>query len=158
MRETPTKLCKIINPLPHPIQLLLLTLRGNRNSFHGLEPPPGTSLNPALTTLFLSFRHTRFSFTQTCHHPVSSFKKELRCVDHTGLELVILLTPIPKYYLFFLKIFLNLLLEGGAATTAHMWRPKDNSEKPVVSLHLSVCSRIEVSLSGFYGKGSFLTH
>lgn len=38
-----------------------------------------------------------------------------------------LLTPLPKYYLFFLKVFLtDYLGVGGVPATAHTWRPKDN--------------------------------
>lgn len=117
MRETPTKLYKTINPLPQPMQRLFLTIRRNPSSSHCLEPPPSVlvqtySRYPLGTPDFLSL-------TQSSSCP---FFQELRCIDPAGLELVTLLTPLPKYYLFFLKVILidYLGVGSGCCHSTHM--------------------------------------
>lgn len=123
-------------------QWLLTTIRRNPISSHGCEVST-VSTNPTLvlTTLFLCFRHTSFSFTQTCHHLICSFEEEFCCVDQAGPDLVILLTPLLKYYLF--KVFIycwesrKWVCVLGVAVTAHMWNPEENYAESV----LSACMR-----------------
>lgn len=111
---------------PCQINPLLAPINGFSVPLGEIPVPPmacevfTVSTNPTLvlTTLSLCFRHTSFSVTQTCHHLVCSFKEGFCCVDQAGPELVILLTPLPKYYLFFLKLSF-IAVEAGSESAAY---------------------------------------
>lgn len=120
---------------PCQINPLLAPINGFSVPLGEIPVPPmacevsTVSTNPTLvlTTLFLCFRHTSFSVTQTCHHLVCSFKDGFCCVDQASPELVILLTPLPKYYLFFLKLLfiaveaeVSLLHIGSCCDSPHV--------------------------------------
>lgn len=71
------------------------------------SPPWPVEPSPALTALSLGFRHTTFPlFKHATILPVLSFEEGFLCVDQASSEIVILLTPLPNYYLFFKKFLI----------------------------------------------------